>query len=78
MARELFDDIDWDIEEFPSVTSSGDDDDWIQEHNARGIDENGNEVTGTAYYTLDKWGGFNFDYIEYEPIDDEEEEDEEW
>ena len=78
---ETYDGIEWEIDDFPSITSSGDEtDEWIHEFEAQGIDENGNEIHGTAYYT-ENWGGLNFDYVDYElpelQEDDEDEEDEE-
>lgn len=81
MATEYFDGIEWEVDDLPSLTWSGDDYDFIQEHEARGVDENGNEVIGKACYTNDKFGSFYFTHVEYEPYEDEEEdyeEDEEW
>jgi hypothetical protein len=72
MAHEYFDGIEWDIEDMPSIVYSGDDDDWIQEHEANGIDENGKEVTGTATYRSDRFDGFHFESVEYETVEDDE------
>lgn len=79
MGNEIFDDIEWEISTFWSIISSGDEEDeWIYEFDAKGVDDNGNELTGTAYYTGDGEGrGLIFDYIEYEfPEEDEEDEEE--
>lgn len=71
MDNQIYDDIEWEIDFFPSTSSSGDEpDEWIHEFGAKGIDENGNEIYGTAFYT-ENWGGLRFDYVEYElPEDD--------
>jgi hypothetical protein len=76
---ETYDDIEWEIDDFPSTSSSGDEPDtWILEFNAKGVDENGIEVDGTAFYTETPFGTF-FDYVEYDSMYEDyvEEDDEE-
>jgi len=79
MDNEIYDDIEWEIDSFPSISSSGDaPDEYIHEFDAKGVDENGNKIHGTAFYT-ETFGALTFDYVEYDEIeeDTDDEEDEE-
>lgn len=82
MDNEIYDGIEWEIDDMPSMLSSGDEPNtWIHEFGAKGYDDNGNEIHGTAHYTENDFGFF-FDYVEYDEVwqeeDDEDyEEDEE-
>jgi hypothetical protein len=77
MDNEIYDEIEWEISSLPSCSSSGDDDDWILEFDAKGVDEHGNEIEGTAWYT-EKDGQITFNYVDYElPEDEDNEEDDE-
>lgn len=75
MATIYYDGIEWEVDEIPGVISTGDEDDTILEYNAVGEDENGNPLYGTAFFILNRFDALHFDYIMYEPY---EEDDDEW
>lgn len=73
MDNVIYDGIEWQIG-FQTTISSGDEPgEWVHEFEATGVDENGNELYGIAYYT-ERFFGLSFNYISYDEI----EEDDEW